>query len=130
MRNTLAVVAAATLVAGVAAAQYKTPAKPPASGSIQVPTTPAGSPVQITPGAPGSGPISQQPPGNIEDARRVSQADAIKMVKEGKAVWVDVRSKDAYDAEHIKGAINVPLSELAAHYNDLPVKKFLITYCA
>lgn len=130
MRSLIAAVAVAALTAGVADAQYKNPtAKPPAGGSVQIPTTPAGSPVQITPGAPNT-PITSQPPGDINDARRITSAEAIKMVKGGKAVYIDVRSKQSYDEEHIKGAISIPLSDLAAHYNDLPVGKFLITYCA
>lgn len=130
MRPITAAVAVAVLSTGVACAQYKTPqSTPPASGSIQVPTTTPGSPVQITPGAPGAT-VVQSTPGNIEEARRIERNEAMKMVKAGKAVYVDVRSKESYDTEHIKGAISIPLSELQAHYRDLPVGKFLITYCA
>jgi rhodanese-related sulfurtransferase len=52
------------------------------------------------------------------------------MVKSGKAVWIDVRPKSDYDLGHIKGAINIPLSELSNRWGDLPIKKTLITYCA
>ena len=67
---------------------------------------------------------------SLDEARRIPRDEAIKMVKEGKAVWVDVRPKDQYDASHIKGAINVPLAELPGSFSKLPVHKILITYCA
>jgi hypothetical protein len=132
MRPIIAAVAVAALSAGVACAQYKTPtaATPPKTGgTVQIPTTPAGSPVQITPGSPNS-PVVQSSSTKTEEARRIKPEDAIKMVKEKKAVYVDVRSKESYDAEHIKGAISIPLSELQARFRDLPVGKFIITYCA
>ena len=52
------------------------------------------------------------------------------MVKGNKAVWVDVRTDDQYAQGHIPGAINIPLTELPKRWKDLPLKKFLITYCA
>jgi len=66
----------------------------------------------------------------LESARRISREEAIKLVKEKKAVYVDVRGKDQYDQGHIKGAINIPLGDLVNHLRDLPPKQFIITYCA
>jgi len=54
----------------------------------------------------------------------------MKMVKQKKAVYVDVRSKESFDEGHLPGAISIPLSELPARFKDLPSGKFLITYCA
>lgn len=111
MRNTaVAIVAIALFSTGIASAQFPAQAVSP---------NPA---VQITPGVPATD--------SLESARRITREEAIKMVKENKAVYVDVRSKDSYDAEHIKGAINIPLGELQANLKKLPAKKFLITYCA
>ena len=67
---------------------------------------------------------------SLDDARRIPRDEAIKMVKDGKAVWVDVRPKTDYDAGHIKGATNIPLAELITRLRDLPPHKFIITYCA
>ena len=72
-------------------------------------------------------PVAQQP---LEAARRISREEAIKMVKAKKAVYVDVRGKDAYDQGHIKGAISIPLGEILTRLKELPRKKFIITYCA
>jgi 3-mercaptopyruvate sulfurtransferase SseA len=67
---------------------------------------------------------------NLDKAKRVDRDEAIKLVKENKAVFVDVRSKESYDAGHIKGAISIPESQLVTHMRDLPLKKMIITYCA
>ena len=114
MRNLAAVAIASMLLASVASAQMKVP---------QAPSNPA-SPVVIQPAQ------AQSAEPTLESARRIPRAEAIKMVKESKAVFVDVRSKDSYDAGHIKGAINIPLSELMGRLRELPPRKFIITYCA
>ena len=44
------------------------------------------------------------------------------------AVVVDVRPKNAYDAEHIEGAISIPAGELAARAGRLPKDKHIIFY--
>lgn len=66
----------------------------------------------------------------LESARRIQRDEAIKLVKTGKAVFVDVRPRAQYDEGHIKGAVSFPLSELPAHMKELPTKKMIITYCA
>lgn len=121
MRSLLSAVFTLVLMAPVASAQYKTPA--PAvpgqtPGGLEVPPNRN---VQIN-----------LPNGEDElaSARRISREEAMKMVKEGKAIYIDVRGKDAYEEGHIPGAINVPEGELIDKLKDLPPHKFLITYCA
>jgi rhodanese-related sulfurtransferase len=63
-------------------------------------------------------------------ARRISREEAIKLVRENKAVYVDVRSKDSFDRGHIKGALSFPGSQLLARIGELPTDKLVITYCA
>ncbi len=109
MRTFLAT-AAAVLLASTACGQFKT--NQTSTTGVQTTT--------IAPAAPAAG---------LDDARRIARDEAIKMVKTGKALWVDVRPKTEYDTNHIKGAINIPLAELPQHMDKLP-KKFLITYCA
>lgn len=116
MRRLFAV-AVAMLITGIANAQYKT-------GNVQVPPATNAGPVQLTP-AP-----QAQPPDELDSAKRITREDAMKMVKEGKAIYVDVRLKDQYDQSHIKGAINIPLGDLMSRMKDLPAHKYLITYCA
>ena len=86
----------------------------------------AQNPVQITPG-PG---LKQQAEAPLESAKRIERDEAIKKVKAGKAIWVDVRGKDQYDEGHIKGAISIPLSEVLVRVKELPPGKEIITYCA
>ena len=66
----------------------------------------------------------------LEEARRISRDEAVKLVKEKKAIFVDVRAKESYDAGHIKGAINIPESELSKRLKEIPPKRMIITYCA
>jgi len=84
------------------------------------------SPVQITAGAG----LKQVGEASLESAKRIERDDAIKKVKEGKGVWIDVRSKESYDAGHIKGALSFPLSDIITRAKELPRDKELITYCA
>lgn len=112
MRKSAVVLAIA--IAGAAFGQLK-PAQP----------APA-NPVQIQPG-PGLK-MQAEPP--LESAKRIERDEAIKLVNQGKAVWVDVRSKDAYDQGHLRGALNIPLSELLTRVKELPPGKEIITYCA
>lgn len=123
MRTMVAALAVTVFTAGMAQAQYK-PAPPAA------PANPNGSPVQIIPAQQGQPKLQPTPEQSLEAAKRITREDAQKMVKEGKAVYVDVRSKEQYDIAHIPGAINIPLSELPNRWRDLPVGKYLITYCA
>lgn len=66
----------------------------------------------------------------LEDAKRISRNEAVKLVKEKKAIFVDVRSKDSFDAGHIKGAINIPESDMMKRIKEIPHKRMIITYCA
>ena len=117
----LAAAAVVILAATAASAQYKTPQAPTQPATIQS-SNPV---VQITPAAPLPAPDQA-----LESARRIERDEAIKMVKQKKAVWVDVRAADQYAQGHIPGAINLPLNELPNRWKDLPLKKLLITYCA
>jgi Rhodanese-like domain len=118
MRNTLIAVA---LIAVTANAQYKTPSTPPPTqpGAVQVAPN---NNIQVT--------TATNPDDELTKARRINRAEAMKLVKEKKAVWIDVRGKDAYDQSHIPGAISIPLGELNDNLTKLPPRKFLITYCA
>lgn len=64
-----------------------------------------------------------------KDAPRISLADAKKDYDAG-AMFVDVRDVNAYKNEHIKGALNIPISEVAANEDKLPKGKKIIVYCS
>src|ERR1051326_484164 len=64
-----------------------------------------------------------------EQAPRISKEEGQKLVKEGKAVFVDVRSENSYAIGHIKSALSIPLSQFATRITEIPAKKKIITYC-
>jgi 3-mercaptopyruvate sulfurtransferase SseA len=65
-----------------------------------------------------------------EEAPRISLADAKSDFDAGKAIFVDSRPEDAYQAEHIKGAINVPLADAETKFKNIPTDKKIIIYCS
>ena len=79
-----------------------------------------------------------RPPISVSGARasapatfpRISQEDAMKLYKEGKAVFIDVRSNAQFSLGHIKGAFSIPGSQLIKRFGEVPVRKTVITYCA
>ena len=62
--------------------------------------------------------------------RRISVAEARKQVTAKKAVIVDVRSAEQFKRGHIRGATNIPGSQLLSRFRELPFGKTIITYCA
>jgi len=60
---------------------------------------------------------------------RVSLEDAKAALDAGSAIFVDVRSAEAYQGGHIAGAINIPLAELEARLGELDQAQWIITYC-
>ena len=61
------------------------------------------------------------------------KADVVKKVKGEPGapdfVLVDTRARDAFAQGHIRGAVNVPVAEIAALAPKLPRDKELVTYC-
>lgn len=64
-----------------------------------------------------------------ETARRITVEEARQALDKGKAVLVDVRSKDAYEASHAQGALSIPLPNIGDRAGKLPKNKLIITYC-
>ena len=62
---------------------------------------------------------------------RVSLEQALAALNSGAAIFVDVRSAEAYQAKHIKGAISIPLGEIESNPTGLNLEKdqWIITYC-
>jgi rhodanese-related sulfurtransferase len=65
-----------------------------------------------------------------ENARRIPRDAAIRMVDQGKAVFIDIRSFETYSKGHIKGALSIPRSQLIHRLREVPPGKLIITYCA
>ena len=62
-------------------------------------------------------------------ARKMSFADAEKMVKDGKAKWLDVRLPSEFQAGSLPGAINMPLYLLRMKLSTLDAKTVYIACC-
>lgn len=111
MRKTLAIAVAFAMTAAVAGAQ-----------KITMPTQTGNPNIRITPPNP-----EQQA---LAAAKRIKRDEALKLVQQGKAVFVDVRSLDSYNRRHIKGAISMPGSQVPSRMREIPPGKMAITYCA
>jgi rhodanese-related sulfurtransferase len=62
--------------------------------------------------------------------RRVSVEELRAALAEDRAVVLDVRGSVEYDMGHIKGALLMPLGQIAARAGELPRDKLMVTYCA
>jgi|SRR6185436_5457252 len=105
-----------------AVATFLALAIPASAQKVMVPSQSSNPNLIITP--------AQQPNQTQDEAKRIPRDEAQKLVKEKKAIFVDVRSKESYDAGHIKGAISIPESELIKRLKEIPAKRMIITYCA
>ncbi len=65
-----------------------------------------------------------------DGARRITIADANKLIKAGQAFVIDVRNQAAYDAGHIPGAKLIPAGEILNHIDELPRDKTIVIYCS
>lgn len=55
--------------------------------------------------------------------------DVSGLLNEGaQVVFVEVRSRQEYLIQHIKGAISIPLSTLEAHYGEIPQEGLVVLY--
>jgi 3-mercaptopyruvate sulfurtransferase SseA len=80
------------------------------------------------------GSASPTPAASIEEETypeipRVSLAEAKAAHDSGAAVFVDVRSLEAYTGGHITGSVNVPSSDIESRINELDPAQWIITYC-
>jgi rhodanese-related sulfurtransferase len=68
------------------------------------------------------------PPVLGPEAHHVSGREARALVADG-AVLLDVRSEFEYAANHLDGAINIPVDELSARMSELPPETPVVVYC-
>ena len=60
---------------------------------------------------------------------RVSIEEAKSALDSGSAVFLDVRSAEAFAAQHISGAINIPTAEIETRLAELDPNDWIIPYC-
>ncbi len=44
-------------------------------------------------------------------------------------LFIDVRSKEEYDKNHVKGAVCIPMEVIKENLNEIPQNKIIIVYC-
>jgi 3-mercaptopyruvate sulfurtransferase SseA len=77
-----------------------------------------------------SGQASQSPAAPPADtARRITVEELHKLYEKGEVVIIDTRSEMAYKESRIKGAILVPVGDVAAKADELPRNKMIVAYC-
>lgn len=60
---------------------------------------------------------------------RVSIDEAKSALASGDAVFLDVRSAEAFAVQHIAGAINIPTAEIETRLTELNPSNWIIPYC-
>jgi hypothetical protein len=73
---------------------------------------------------------AEKPSDPFAQIPRMSVEELKKALDEGRAVAADVRPSEAYEEEHIAGALSVPEDDWAARAGDVPRDKLVVTYCA
>lgn len=66
-----------------------------------------------------------------DEAPRISVQESKAALDAAQAVIVDVRSAESYAANHVAGAISIPLQNFENNINNLSLEKdqWIITYC-
>lgn len=56
---------------------------------------------------------------------------AAHLAAQGKTIWVDVRTPEEFAEGHIKGAINIPVENIATQIANFPIAKddTILLYC-
>ena len=78
-----------------------------------------------------SGQTSQAPAASspADTARRITAEEAHKLYERGNVLFVDTRTEPPFKESRIKGAILIPVNEVAAKAGELPRDKTIVTYC-
>lgn len=76
----------------------------------------------------------QSTPGAGQDSfaavARITVGELAAALKQGRAVAVDVRPAEAFEEEHIRGALSIPEAEVVERAGELPKDKLVVAYCA
>ena len=64
-----------------------------------------------------------------EQLEPLTRAELLRRLGRGDTVVVDVRPTEEYECGHIRGAVSIPLDELARRLRELPRTKIIVAYC-
>jgi len=66
----------------------------------------------------------------VATLERISAADFAAKARREPVALLDVRKSTEYEAEHLEGAVNLPLDSLNAHMAEVPTSGTVYTHCA
>ena len=69
-------------------------------------------------------------PTPADGVRRITVPELQELVRKNQAFIVDVRTEDAYNMAHIRGAKLIPLADIEKRAGELPRDKTIVTYCS
>jgi hypothetical protein len=83
-------------------------------------------------GSPNPGQPQQQgqAPVFADGVRRVTVNELQALLEKDQAMVIDVRTAEAYNIAHVKGARLIPEAEVGNHAKELPADKLIVTYCS
>jgi rhodanese-related sulfurtransferase/DNA-binding HxlR family transcriptional regulator len=64
-----------------------------------------------------------------EPVEAIARSELTSRLRKGDVVLIDVRPQEEFDAEHIDGAISIPIDELAERLAELPDNGEIVAYC-
>lgn len=67
--------------------------------------------------------------GHRRDLSAVGKEELLRRIQDGTAVVIDARPVVEFRQGHIRGALSIPVDELAQRLNELPLGKEVVAYC-
>ncbi len=74
-------------------------------------------------------PTAPAPASDTRSVPRVSLEEAYQAFENDEAVFLDVRSAEAFQLLHVTGAVNIPEYELSTRLAELDKNDWIIPYC-
>lgn len=73
--------------------------------------------------------IKEELMNEYKDMKAVSLDELNHRMEAGKVLLIDVRPSEEYDADHIPGAVSIPMEELEKYLSTLPTNIEIVAYC-
>jgi hypothetical protein len=80
-----------------------------------------------------AGSVSSATPGHVapsDGVKRITTIELRDALAKGTAIVIDVRGDTAYQQNHIKDSISIPLDQVQTRLQELPRDKMIVTYCS